>query len=358
MAPRARASSSVFWLNSSRLSRGAGLQFFGGRIVETVDSQKFFQLNKGHFFQRREAFGHQQLRDHFVDIHGVLEHLGTFLELGLTTFRFFGLRHDVDVPAGQLRRQTHVLSATANGLRQLFIGHDNFDALGIFVHDDLGHLSRLQRVDDEGRGFVIPGNDIDLFALQFVHNGLHARTAHTDTGTDRVDRVIVGDHADLGTAAGVTGDGLHFDDAVVNLRYFLSEQLGHELGRGTGQEDLRATGFRAYIADVTADAVAVAERFARDQLIAAHDGFGPAQVHDHVAVFGTLDDAVDDFADAVLEFFVLTLALGIADLLDDHLFGGLSGDAAKVHRRQRVSHVVADVGFRVLDPGPLRQRFR
>ena len=54
-----------------------------------------------------------------------------------------------------------------------------------------------------------------------------------------------------------------------------------------------------------------------------------------VAELDALDDAVDDLADAVLEFVVLALALGIAHLLHDHLLGVLGGDAAEIDRRQR-----------------------
>ncbi|WP_210263132.1 hypothetical protein, partial [Bradyrhizobium brasilense] len=41
-------------------------------------------------------------------------------------------------------------------------------------------------------------------------------------------------------------------------------------------------------------AVAVAEHFARQHLVAAHDRFATAEVDDHAAIFDALDDAVDD----------------------------------------------------------------
>jgi hypothetical protein len=47
-----------------------------------------------------------------------------------------------------------------------------------------------------------------------------------------------------------------------------------------------------------------------------------------VAEFDRLDHAGDDLAGAVLEFLELTLALGITDLLEDHLLGRLRVDAA------------------------------
>ena len=37
----------------------------------------------------------------------------------------------------------------------------------------------------------VPRDDVDLFALKFVHHGLNPAAAHTDAGADRVDRVVI-----------------------------------------------------------------------------------------------------------------------------------------------------------------------
>src|SRR6185369_9866261 len=74
------------------------------------------------------------------------------------------------------------------------------------------------------------------------------------------------------------------------------------------------------------------------------DGFAPAQIDDDVAVFHALDRAVDDLADAIDVLVVHALALGIAHLLDDHLLGGLGGDAAELDGRQRLGDEVAVFG--------------
>src|SRR5690606_25402826 len=187
----------------------------------------------------------------------------------------------------------------------------------------LGDLSRLQRVDDEGSRILGPGDDVDLLALQFADHGLDARTAHADAGADRVDRAVVGDDGDLGARAGIAGDRLELDDTVVDFRYFHGEQLHHELRMGTRQEDPRAALFAPDVIDIGADAVAVAHGLARDHLVAADDAFPTAEIDDHIAVLDPLDGAVDDFADAILELVELPVTLGFANLLDDHLLGGL-----------------------------------
>ena len=109
-------------------------------------------------------------------------------EFLLAALRFLGLGQNVDVPAGQLRGEPHVLAAPADGQRQLIVGHDDLDAVEVLVEHDLDDFRRLQRVDDEGRGVRRPGNDVDALALQFADHRLHARAAHADAGADRIDR--------------------------------------------------------------------------------------------------------------------------------------------------------------------------
>jgi hypothetical protein len=198
---------------------------------------------------------------------------------------------------------------------------------------------------------VRPGDDVDLLALEFVDHRLHARAAHADAGADRIDRGIARHHRDLGPGSRIARHGFHLDDAVVDLRHFLCEQLRHELRVGTREEDLRPALLAANVVDVGADAVAVAEHFARQHLVAPHDRFAAAEVDDDVAVFDPLDDAVDDVADAVLVFLVLAVAFGLAHLLHDDLLGRLRGDAAVFERRQLVGYGVADLRGRVMTAG-------
>ena len=236
---------------------------------------------------------------------------------------------------------------TADGERELFVRDDDFNAALVLVHDDFRHLGRSQGVDDEGGLVRIPRNDVDLLALQLGHHRLHARTAHTDAGSDRVDRTVVGQHRHLGARARITGGGADLDDAVVHLRHFLGEQLGHETRMGSGQHDLRAFGFAPHVIDVRTDAVAHVELFTRDRLIATHDALAAAQINDDIAVFDALDRAVDDLGDAILELFVLALALGLADLMHDDLTSHLGLDATKLERRQILDIFLADLGLGV-----------
>ena len=55
----------------------------------------------------------------------------------------------LELPAGQLARQAHVLAAAADGLRQLVFGHGDVHRVLFFVDDDRLHFCRRHRVDHE-----------------------------------------------------------------------------------------------------------------------------------------------------------------------------------------------------------------
>src|SRR4029077_17678666 len=261
----------------------------------------------------------------------------------LAALALLGLGHDVDFPAGELRGELDVLATATDRQAQLIVRHDDLGLVLLLVHQHLADLGRRQRIDDEVGGVVRPRDDVDLLALQLLHDGLHAAAAHADAGADRIDGAVVAQHGDLGAAAGVAGHRLDLDDVVVDLRHFLHEQLGHELRMAARQEDLRAARLLAHVEDVGAHAVVHAQGFARDRLVAADHAFGALQVDGDVAVVDALHHARHDLADAILELLVLPLALALAHALRDDLLGGLGGDAAEVDRRQLIGQIVADL---------------
>ena len=121
---------------------------------------------------------------------------------------------------------------------------------------------------------------------------------------------------------------------------------------------MRAALFAAHILDIGANAIARAEHFARDQIIAPHNRFRASQIEHHIAIFDALDEAVNHLADAVFEFFILLFALGFADALHNHLLGRLRGDTAKFDRRQFVNNLVTDLRFRIIALGDRQRHFQ
>ena len=80
----------------------------------------------------------------------------------------------------------------------------------------------------------------------------------------------------------------------------------------TAEQDLRSAIFADNLQDQRTNAVAIADDFARDLLIAADNAFCATKVDNDMAEFDRLNDAGDDFAGTILKFFKLAFALCVA----------------------------------------------
>ncbi len=107
--------------------------------------------------------------------------------------------HYVEIPAAQLRSQAHVLTITANRLRQVARFHGDIHGVLIFINNDGSHIGRCHRVNHELRWVIVPQYDINTLAAQFGRYRLNACATHTYAGTNRVDTLIVGLDGDFRT---------------------------------------------------------------------------------------------------------------------------------------------------------------
>src|SRR5262249_18659834 len=171
----------------------------------------------------------------------------------------FGLRlaAHLEVPPGEPRGQAHVLTLLADGERELIVGCYDLHRMRVLVHDDLGNARRRHGADDELGRIGRPVHDVDLLATQLLHDALDAGALHADARANRVDVLIVGAPRDLGPPAGLARRALHFDDALVDLRHLLLEQLDEEAGMRPREHDLRALAAHLDVEDEGADAVAL-----------------------------------------------------------------------------------------------------
>ena len=213
------------------------------RVLQAVPLERLPQTGRGHLPQRvvadelvdrlRRQLGLElveperaQHRQHEVEQGGDL--VGRLLA------------HDVELPAGELARETDVLSAATDRLRKLLLRDGDVHAVGFLIDDDRAHLGGRHGVYDELRRILVPGDDVDALARDLARDRLHARATHADAGPDRVDARVVAAHRDLGAGARVTRRAQYVDQALTHFGDFELEELDQELRRGTRQEELRA----------------------------------------------------------------------------------------------------------------------
>jgi hypothetical protein len=60
--------------------------------------------------------------------------------------------HDVELPAGELGGEAHVLPALADGERELVLVDHDVHRVALLVDDDRAHVGGRERVDHELRG--------------------------------------------------------------------------------------------------------------------------------------------------------------------------------------------------------------
>src|SRR4029077_10988436 len=239
----------------------------------------------------------------------------------------FGLATHVELPSGEAMREAHVLAALANRERELIVGHDHFHRVLVLVDYHLGDFCRRECAADQLGLVVGPRHDVDFFAAQFLDDRLHAGAFHPDACADRVDVGILGIDRDFGASAGLARALANLDDALVNFRHFLLEELHQEVVGGA-REDYRESLFgQIDVENQRADAIALAIALVRNLLLLGKDRLGTAEVDDHVLALEALDDSGDDFEFAILIFVENLFTLGVANVLDEILLRGLRCDS-------------------------------
>ena len=154
---------------------------------------------------------------------------------------------------------------------------------------------------------------------------------HAPTGSTSASRLVT---AIFERAPGSRAHGDDADDAFVDLGDLGLEELVDEARIGAREDDLRAAGLAVDVLHVGDDAIAGTVGLARRLLAERQDALGATEVDDDVvALLEAPDDAADELALAVLVLVEDDVALGVAHALEEHLLGGLGGDAAELAAR-------------------------
>jgi hypothetical protein len=186
---------------------------------------------------------------------------------------------------------------------------------------------------------------VDLLAPELADDGLDAGALHAHAGSHGVHVALAGVDGYLGPLPRLAHAALDLDGAVVDLGHLHLEELHEQGGIGAAHHNLRALGRLQDLDDGHAHAVAGLVGLGPALLLAREQGLGPAQVHHEVAHLLALDDAVQHLAHAVRVLGEHVVALGLANLLEDHLLRGLGRDAPQHVRGLRELDLLAHLGL-------------
>ena len=228
----------------------------------------------------------------------------------------------------------------------------------VFIHHDRSNVCWRHCVNHELRRVIIPQDDIDTLAAQFGRNRLNARTAHTNTGADRINTLVVGLNGDFRTRSRITGSRFNFDNFFANFRYFNAEQLNQHFRFGTGYKQLRTARFRAYRVQNATNTVTWAEVFTREHVFTQDNSFSiAAQIQRNVVAVYFLYHTGDDFAFVFAELIDNHCAFSFTYFLYDNLFRGLGGDTVKGDRFNLIFNIFAHVQTFVFEACRFQRNF-
>src|SRR5438034_36337 len=270
-------------------------------------------------------------------------------------------RVQVDLPAGELGREPHVLAVPADGQRQLVLVHDRLDRLGFGIREHARHARRRERQLREALGVGRPGDDVDALAAQLVHHGLHARALEPDAGAHRVDRVVPRRDGDLGAAPRLARRRADLDDLLLNLRHLELEQRLDEQRDGARQDQPRALGRLLDPLQDRPDGVALVEVLAVVLLAVGDDRLRLAKLRQHhhdLAALDLLHLPRQQLPDLVGELLADPGPLALAHPLDDALLRRLHRRAPERLEGHFLLEHIADLEVRVLEARFLERHLR
>ena len=294
-----------------------------------------FQLDGRLFFAQQNGLGHGQ----DVSISGGCSG-GQFSRLESFRLGLTGAL-DINAPADQLGSQAGVLSAFADGQRQLVIRNHNCGGLAVRVGVSQCHvadLGRAQRVANKRAGVPAPCHDVDLFSTQLVDDGLDAHTTDAHARSDGIDAFLQGSDGNLGTRPCLAGDALDLYGPTKDLGHFQFEKAAKHLPVRARDDDLRTSAGAPHLHHIRPYALANAVPLARDLLAPGHRGFGPSQTQGDRLRRDVGDHAIDQFALTVRVAAEQRVTLRLTDSLQDDLLGRLCCDAAKRLGRYLCAH--------------------
>ena len=220
------------------------------------------------------------------------------------------------------------MSALANGKRELVFGDEHARCTAALIQYDLLHFGRGQGIAGQFFGVIIPFNDVYFLAAEFLNDRGYADAFLSHHGSHRIYAGVMRDHGDFGAQAGLPRHGFYLHHARRDFRHFQFKQFFQQPRMRARQKHARTLGVLFHKGDEHFEAFANAVPLARHLLFRRQDACGSADVNKDIAAFQALYQAAHD-----LTFLVFVLvkhggAFGLADALENDLFGGLCRNPA------------------------------
>src|SRR5699024_5641931 len=188
---------------------------------------------------------------------------------------------------------------------------------------------------------LIPVDDIDLLAPELGYNGVYSRAVHSHAGSYRIHVRIIAPYGDLRSGPGFSCNTSDLHCSVSYFSHLGFKKSFHKSGMCSGKEDTGTFGRILHFKDINLDPLGRLEFLALHLLVLTEDTVGSSQVDADIPSHHPLYDTGDNLFLLTVILIVENLALLLADLLQDHIFGVLRGDSSVLLRLALRSHDLA-----------------
>ena len=221
------------------------------------------------------------------------------------------------------------MPAAANRQRQLILADEHDPATEHLAKDHFVDLGRLQGIGHEDLQVFAPPHDVNPLSAEFLDDVLDTVATHAHACPNTVDATVGTDHRHLAAVARLAGDRANLDHAVSDFGNLLLEKPLNKLGANPRQNDLHPTADLPDLEDRRPDPFIGVVALAGNLLGPGQDCLRGTQRDRGGGPFDPRDHPRHHLADLLLELVVDRIPFGFANLLDDHLLGGLGADAAR-----------------------------
>ena len=171
----------------------------------------------------------------------------------------------------------------------------------LFIEDNAVDACRVKGTGYHELNVGSPSNHVDILTAQFVNDAAQTATLYADTGTYRIDAVIVALHSNLGTFARDACYLVNGDEAVLYLGYLSLQHALQESRVCAAQDDAGLAASVLYTGDDGTSGLTFTEEVARNLFLTGQQQLVALFVHKKSLAFPSLIDfGADDFTLAVL----------------------------------------------------------
>ena len=212
----------------------------------------------------------------------------------------------------------------------MILGHIDIGALGFVVEFDGCDLGRLESLGNQHLDGIIPTNDIDLFAAEFIGDIPDPGAFDADASTDTVDVGIQSCDGDLGPVSRFSRYRLDLNDIIRDLGDFLLEEPPHEVRSSSGHQQLNPGLLHVHFLEDHLDAISLVPFFEVGLLASGHESLCPiGQGDDEAPALATGDGTIDHLANAVFKLAKDDFTLCFTNFLEKNLLASASCNASQ-----------------------------